>query len=44
MVDHQRIMINHQKTIGRQWLVMVELKRGTFLVLEDIRWGENSGE
>jgi len=32
------------QTIERQWLMMVELKEGTFLDLEDIQEYENSGD
>ena len=38
--DYER----QRRTIERQWLEMVELRRGTFLVLEDIWEYENSGD
>ena len=40
MKDNERI-INHNQ---RQWMEMIELKRGTFLALEIAREYENSGK
>nr|DAG97938.1 MAG TPA: hypothetical protein [Ackermannviridae sp.] len=42
MNDNRKTMKDYQRIIERKWLKMVELKRGTFLVLEDIQWGRNS--
>ena len=39
MNDYQR----QSKDYGRQWLTIIELKEGTFLVLEIAREYENSG-
>ena len=41
--NNQRMMNDNQKTMERQWLKMVELKEGTFLVLEIVQEYENSG-
>ena len=35
---------NHQRTIGRLWLIIFDCLLGIFLVLEDIQWGRNSGK
>ena len=43
MNDNQKTINHYQKTIGRQWLIMIELKEDIFLVLEAIQEYENSG-
>ena len=43
MNNNRKTMGDNQKTIERQWLKMIELKRGTFLVLGTIQEYENSG-
>ena len=35
---------NHQRTIGRLWLIIFDCLLDVFLVLEDIQWGRNSGK
>ena len=42
--DYWKTIDNHQRIIERLWLTIFDCLLGTFLVLENIRWGRNSGK